>query len=254
MTAEPPDKPTRKITQLIEDIWNNRDRDYNVRCLVKRLQRIDKEMSGEARELFAAYIPAGDLSGFAASLAARLEADFAQTMSLLRDVGLQDLLINYPRPIRSFLVAVEAQDEVSSEWLVRGADGKEYKPDDYIKEFSRFVRENAEQIEAIRILLDRPKDWGTGALGELRKKLVAAPQRFTTEHLQRAHKLRYDVALVDIISMVKHAADHQAPLLTAQERRREGDDEIQRGPPAHQRAGGLARSHRYPPGREPERR
>ena len=36
--------------QLIEDIWSNRDRDYNVGCLVKRLQRIDKEMSGEARD------------------------------------------------------------------------------------------------------------------------------------------------------------------------------------------------------------
>src|SRR5213076_1287860 len=64
----------------------------------------------------------------------------------------------------------------------------------------------------------RPGDWSTDALDELQKKLVAAPQRFTTEHLQRAHKLRYDVALADIISMIKHAADSQSPLLTAQGR------------------------------------
>src|SRR5438132_1403053 len=47
---EPPDKPSRTIQEIIEAIWQNRDRPYNVRCLVKRLQRIDKEMSGEARD------------------------------------------------------------------------------------------------------------------------------------------------------------------------------------------------------------
>ncbi len=35
--------------QIIEEIWQNRDRDYNTRRLVKRLQRIDKQMCGEAR-------------------------------------------------------------------------------------------------------------------------------------------------------------------------------------------------------------
>ena len=37
----------------------------------------------------------------------------------------------------------------------------------------QFVKENPEHIEAIRILLDRPKDWGTDALSELKKKLAA---------------------------------------------------------------------------------
>jgi type I restriction enzyme R subunit len=218
ITAVPPDKPTRKITQLIDDIYENRDREYNIKCLVKRLQRIDKGMSGEARDLFAHYVPLGDLSAFAASLPTELKENFAETMAVLRDEGLRDLLANYPRPIRSFLVAHESQDEVSSEWLVRGADGKEYKPDDYIQAFEEFVRDNPEHVEAIEILLQRPQEWSTDALDELQKKLVAAPQRFTTEHLQRAHKLRYEVALADIISMIKHAADHQSPLLTAQGR------------------------------------
>src|SRR5205807_5271191 len=50
ITAEPPQGETRTIVEIISDIWNNRDRDYNIRRLVKRLQRIEKEMSGEARE------------------------------------------------------------------------------------------------------------------------------------------------------------------------------------------------------------
>jgi type I restriction enzyme R subunit len=68
ITAEPPDKPSRTIKQLIDDIYDNRDRDYNIRCLVKRLQRIDKGLSGEARQLFSAYIDDGDVAGYARSL------------------------------------------------------------------------------------------------------------------------------------------------------------------------------------------
>jgi type I restriction enzyme R subunit len=218
ITAVPPDKPTKKITQVINEIYENKDRDYNVRCLIKRLQRIDKGMSGEARDLFSVYVADGDMARFAGSLADDLKSNFAKIMKLLRDKGFQDLLINYPRPIRSFLVAVEVQDAVQSEWIVRGADGKDYKPEDYIKAFEQFVRDNPEHVGAIEILLSRPQDWSTDALDELQKKLAKAPQRFTREHLQKAHKLRYDVALADIISMIKHAADDKAPLMTAGQR------------------------------------
>src|SRR5207249_8951403 len=56
ITAEPPERETRTNAQLIDDVWQNRDRDYNVRLLVRRLQRIEKQMSGDARDQFAAYI------------------------------------------------------------------------------------------------------------------------------------------------------------------------------------------------------
>ncbi len=102
--------------------------------------------------------------------------------------------------------------------LIRGATGKEYKPEDYLTAFARFVRSNPEKIEAIQILLYRPKDWGTDALAELREKLKAAPERFTEENLQKAHSALYSKALVEIISMVKHAADTVELLLTAEER------------------------------------
>jgi type I restriction enzyme, R subunit len=217
-TADPPERPSRTIQEIIEDIWQNRDRAYNVRCLVKRLQRIDKEMSGEARELFVAYVPGGDLSQFARDLPRRIAEDFTGMMKLLRDPGFQDLLVNYPRPKRTFVVAYETEDDVSSQWLIRDGSGHEYKPEDYIEAFARFVRENADQVDAIGILLDRPQGWGTDALTELRQKLVAAREHFTLENLQKAHLARYHKALVEIISMVKHAADEEEPLLTAEER------------------------------------
>ncbi len=165
-TVEPPEKPTRPIADIVDAIWQNRDRPYNVRCLVKRLQRIDKEMSGEARDQFASFVPDGDLAGFARDLAGRLAGDFTSSMQLLRNPAFQDLLVNYPRPKRTFVVAYPTEDTVSSELLLRES-GVEYKPTDYLILFARFVKESASQIEAIRILLDRPQDWSTDALAEL---------------------------------------------------------------------------------------
>ena len=114
-------------------------------------------------------------------------------------------------------MAYPTEDTVTSEWLVRES-GVEYKPADYLAAFARFVRENPLPIEAIRILLDRPQDWSTDALAELKQKLATTPQRFTQDNLEKAHAARYNKNLVDIISMVKHAAREQEPLLTAGER------------------------------------
>jgi type I restriction enzyme R subunit len=218
ITAEPLEKEARTIGEVIEDIWQNHDRDYNVRCLAKRLQRIDKEMSGEARDLFAAYVQGGDLGAYAKNLPKSLKEDFTGTMGLLRNAAFQKFLVEYPRAKRTFVIAYETKDEVTSEWLVRGADGKEYKPEDYLQAFARFVEENPDHIEAIRILQRSPADWSAAVLTELRDKLKAAPQRFTEENLQKAHQIQYHKALADIISMVKHAADKENPLLTASER------------------------------------
>ena len=218
MTAEPPQRETRSIVQVIEDIWQNRDRDYNIRALIKRLQRIDKEMDGYSRERMRAYVDGGDLGKYAMSLPRMLKEDFSATMEKLRNQNFQDLLQHYTRPPRLFINTYTYEDTVTSRWLIRDGAGNEYKPEDYLTLFSRFVKENPEQIEAIRILLDHPKDWSTDALSELKTKLSATREHFTVENLQKAHRVRYDKALVDIISMVKHAAREEEPLLTAPER------------------------------------
>jgi len=218
ITAEPVERESRTVAEVVEEIWQNRDRDYNARCLVKRLQRIEKEMSGKAREEFATFVTDGDVGGFAKNLVTELKRDFNGTMKLLRNSGFQDLLVNYQRKARVFLEAYGAMDTVSSSWLVRGRDGKEYKPEDYLNAFARFVDENPEHIEAIRILQRSPEQWSTQALSELVEKLKLAPQHFTIEYLQKAHQIHYHKALVDIISMVKHASDHENKLYTAPER------------------------------------
>jgi len=218
ITAEEPVPPTRTVEEIVKNVWDNRDRDYNTGCLVKRLQRIDKAMAGEARDDFKVFVPDGDLARYARSLPGALRSDFAGAMRLLQNKDFQDLLVGYKRPPRSFIKAYEHPDEVSSMMVLRDVAGREYKPEDYLVAFERFIRENPDHVDAVRILLDRPRDWSASALRELRDKLRTNPLRFTEENLQRAHAVRYKKPLADIISMVKHAASEQAPLLTATER------------------------------------
>jgi len=213
ITQIAPINPTRPIEELINDISNNIDVEYNTRCLVKRMQRIAKNTTGEGRELFAKYILDGDIAMFAKDLPDALAKDRVATLKILTDEKFIDLLKHYPRPPKRFIRAIEQEDTVTSEYIFRTTDGRELKPEDYIVQFERFVKENPEHIEAISIVLNKPKGWNTGALKELRTSLAQRPERFTEDNLRRAYKY----PLADIISMVKHAAKDE-PLLSAKER------------------------------------
>lgn len=218
ITAVRPEGDGKSIEQIIEEIWQNQDREYNVKRLVRRLRRIDKGMSGDARDLFARFVEDGDLGRFAGQLPARLDQEFTATMKVLRDQEFQRLLREYPRPGRTFIIAPGVVDAVSSERLIKGGDGRQYEPEDYLEAFGRFVREEQDEIDALAVLLSRPSDWRPDALASLRDALKKAPEHFTEENLERAHRTAYRKDLIDIISMVKHAARESAPLLTAGER------------------------------------
>jgi type I restriction enzyme R subunit len=218
MTVEPPAAESKPLAKIVDDIWQNRDRAYNENCLVKRLRRIDKEMSGEAIEQFARFIPDGDIGRFAEDLHASLRSDFSGTMKVLRDTDFQELLVSYPRPPKTFFVAPSAVDTVESAWLIKGAIGKEYRSEDYLQLFVDFVHDNEHQLEAISIILSHPEKWGSRPLGELLDALKKAPEHFTSENLQRAFQVAHHKALADLISMIKRAVLDTSPLLTAEER------------------------------------
>jgi type I restriction enzyme R subunit len=211
---EPLQRAPLTIPEIIENIYQNIDRTYHVNVLVKRLRRIEKDMSGTAREEFSRFIPDGDIGRYAGQLPETIKSDFTNTLKLLRNQEFQDLLVNYQRAKRSFLVAYETEDEVSS--ARHSFFGVHEKPEDYLTAFARFIKENSDKITAIKILLDRPKQWNPAALDELRQKLKE--NLYDEKTLSEAHKVVYRKALADIISMVKHAARDAEPILTAEER------------------------------------
>ncbi len=213
LTPDPPAQPTRPVGEIIEAIYNNEDRDYNLRVLVKRLQRIAKNITGQGRELFKRFIPTGDIAAFARDLPTALGSDWTGTLDILRQPDFQTLLVNYPRAQKPFLIAEGVEDYVTSGHLIRTADGRSVRPEDYLSAFESYIRANADQVEALRILLHRPADWRTDALYELRRKLAEQPEGFTLDRLRQA----YHHELADLISLVKHAAQGE-PLLSAVER------------------------------------
>ncbi len=211
---EPPTKTPTPLVEVIENIYQNVDRSYHTNLLVKRLQRIEKNMTGKAREEFAAFIPDGDMGKFAAELPANVAKNFTATLGLLRNENFQNLLLNYERAEKVFLVSYEEHDEVSSEKVERY--GKFEKPEEYLSAFSEFVTANRSSISALEIVLQNQKEWRTEALTERRQQL--SQNDFRERDLQRAHDRVYQKALADIISMVKHAADKQQTILNAEER------------------------------------
>jgi type I restriction enzyme, R subunit len=211
--VEPPEKPTRTIRQIVEAIYGNVDKAYNTNVLVKRLLRIDKNVSAEGRELFSTIVPNVSIGDFASSLPDQLSDNWTQTIALLRSEPFLQFCEDYPKAKKAFIVAESAEDYVTSELLFRTIDGHDIRPADYLIAFEQFVRQNADSIAAINILLNKPSDFKTEQLQELRTKLATTNERFTEKNLRRA----YNRDLTDIISLVRHAALNE-PLLDAEDR------------------------------------
>lgn len=216
ITAEPPDKPSRTIREIAQDIADNKDRRYNARVLSKRLLRISKTITSGSRYEFNAFLKE-DIADFARTLEQKLERHWAGTIQILQSDRFFDLCEHYERPPRTFLIADSAEDQVETEVIFRAGDGSPLKPEDYLKQFERFIRENPERVEAIEILLNRPKQFSTRELEQLRRVLSERPDdlrdKFTERNLRRA----YHNDLADIISIIRHAAKGE-PLLTAEGR------------------------------------
>ena len=213
--VEIPERSSKSNKEIIENIFNNVDPEYNTKILCKRLRMIGKGMDAEARPMFALFIPEGDVEDYAKNLPKLLSKDFSKTMKNLRNQAFQDLLEDYPRAKKVFFEATQAVDQVESRDLFR-LGGQLLKAEDYLIQFARFIHEKADEIEAVRILLKKPNDWKYQTLQDLKSAL--AQGSYPEQNLQRAHKIASHKDLADIISIVKHAAKDQEPVLSAQER------------------------------------
>jgi len=206
---------TVAIEQIIDNIWNNIERDYNTNRLIKRLRRIADTMSAKAREDFSPYIPEGNIARFADGLRDALEKNFVETMNVLRDKDFQSLLVDYDRAKTPFYVAYDNVDSVVSDYMFKYHE-KNLKPADYLEVFSEFIRANRERIDALSILFSNPRKWNTEALKEIRQ--ILKQNSFNEEQIQKAYELSGHRAMADIISMLKNAENNASPLLTAEER------------------------------------
>ncbi|NQT00992.1 MAG: restriction endonuclease subunit R, partial [Planctomycetes bacterium] len=211
-----PAKPTKTIREIVQTIADNQNRAYNVRVLSKRLQRISKNITQESRNEFN-YILGEDIADFAMKLEENLSKNWAGTIKILQGEAFLHLCENYQRPKREFVIAESAEDYVTSEMIFRATDGRELKPADYLKMFEDFVKKNPEHIDAIDILLNRPKEFHTDELKALREKLATKPGNLIDKFNERNLRRAYNKELADIISIIRHAAKNE-DLLTVESR------------------------------------
>lgn len=214
ITAEAPIKPTKTIREIVQAIADNQSRAYNIKVLSKRLQRISKNITQESRNEFN-YILGEDIADFAMTLEDKLSKNWAGTIKIIQSEAFLHICENYQRPKREFIIAASAEDLVTSEIIFRSADGKELKPSDYLNLFEEFVRKNPEHIDAIDILLNKPKDFHTDELKALREKLATKPDTLLDKFNERNLRRAYNKELADIISMIRHAAKNDE-LLTVE--------------------------------------
>jgi type I restriction enzyme R subunit len=204
----------RDIREIIKQLKLKFRIEENVQLLAKKLNRISKEIDPETTPRLAEFVPEGDLGSFAASLEEKFKKDYRETLSIFENEKFLGLLEEYPRKPRYFLIDEVSRDEIiASEYLFHTLDGKNLKPEDYIKTFEKFVKQNRNKIDAIRVLLDKPKEFKSSELKELRKILASQPEIFTEDRLKRA----YSDQLADIIAFIRHAASGE-PLASPQER------------------------------------
>ena len=192
ITEEPADRPGADAPRDRRGDLGEPRHAYNVGCLVKRLQRIDREMPGEAREMLAAWVPDGDLARFARELPRALRQDYVATMKRLRDAEFQEMLLRLPRPDRS----LHQGQRVPGHGVV-GLDGARRRRPDLQ------ARGLPDRLLALRRPRTRTRSPRSGSCStalatgapprstELRQKLAAARQHFTLENLQKAHELRH---------------------------------------------------------------
>jgi len=135
-------------------------------------------------------------------------------MKVLNNKDFQRLLVAYKRPPSTFYIAREQEDTVYSETVFSVGD-RYLKPKEYLEAFADFVKDHKKDIDAMRIVLEKPNGWNTQVLRDLRKLLLQ--NHFQETDLRKAHNLVYHKSLVDIISMIRHA-DKKEPLLNVNER------------------------------------
>lgn len=94
--------------------------------------------------------------------------------------------------------------------------GDTEKPEDYLEAFAKFVNENKDTIEAIRIACTKPSDMTRAQLREL--KLALDKENFNESSLNQAiSTVKNEQIVADIISHVRRAVLH-TPILNHEER------------------------------------
>ena len=214
-------KPSRTYKQIIDELNENKNREYNLKILTRRLKRISKSISSEGREKLTEFIDGGDLGKFSNELPDKLEDDFTNTMKILQDPSFQYQLTYYQKIKDDFILATDKTDIVSSEHYPIVIQGEGYKLDEYLELFREFLDKQSTKMKELIILLKKPKKIDNGVIETLKEKLSSQTEKFTEENLCRA----FNIPDADLIGMI-HSTISKTPYVSTKERAKNAIKEI----------------------------
>jgi len=184
-------EPSKKLSikAIVSKIQRGIKQDYYIERLIRRLQRIAKKLPPQGVDEFAIYeeIPGGNLGEFASNLKENLQKDFRKHFALFKDEVFIEKLETWARyDSKKLLIASDYEDYAVSEIFFQTVTGNKLKPDDYIESFVKYVRENENKIDALEIIMKRPKNLELKHLKELAKAMRKQPELFSIDKLNRA--------------------------------------------------------------------
>ena len=194
---------SKTMPELLEDLFRPSDASKQPikDRILARLQRKNNHLTIEQKYEVSERLNGGDLKGYVKELKTYTEEAFIERCR--KDTDFLLWVDNLKGKKRGHYYS-DNEDTLLE--TTRGYGDTE-KPEDYLEAFAKFVNENKDTIEAIRIACTKPSDMTRAQLKEL--KLALDKQNFTESNLNQAiSTVTNEEIVADIIAHIRRAVLH----------------------------------------------
>ena len=194
---------SKTMPELLEDLFRPSDASKQPikDRILARLQRKNNHLTIEQKYEVSERLNGGDLKGYVKELKTYTEEAFIERCR--KDTDFLLWVDNLKGKKRGHYYS-DKEDTLLE--TTRGYGDTE-KPEDYLEAFAKFVNENKDTIEAIRIACTKPSDMTRAQLKEL--KLALDKQNFTESNLNQAiSTVTNEEIVADIIAHIRRAVLH----------------------------------------------
>lgn len=203
---------SKTMSELLEDLFRNSEENKQQikDRILARLQRKNNNLTPEQKYEVTERLGDIDLRAYVHKLKSCTEDAFIEVCKKDKDFL---LWVDSLKGKKKGYFYSEKEDTLKE--TTRGYGDTE-KPEDYLEDFTKFVNENKDEIEAIRIACTKPSDMTRAQLKEL--KLALDKENFTETSLNEASSAVTNAHIVaDIIAHVRKAV-LKTPLFNHDER------------------------------------
>ena len=194
---------SKTMPELLEDLFRPSDTSKQPikDRILARLQRKNNHLTAEQKYEVSERLNGSDLKAYVKELKTYTEEAFIERCH--KDTDFLLWVDNLKGKKRGHYYS-DKEDTLLE--TTRGYGDTE-KPEDYLEAFAKFVNENKDTIEAIRIACTKPSDMTRAQLKEL--KLALDKQNFTESNLNQAiSTVKNEEIVADIIAHVRRAVLH----------------------------------------------